>query len=70
MIEEEVQYEIVTTRVDTSESLELLPICLKFFFEFIQTSIGPSNVIPLEVFDVRPLRKTHISYFCIYKSFT
>jgi len=67
---DEIEHEIVTTSVDTCESLEFFPIvyqvnssvssfsdCLEFFSEFCQTSVGPSNVIPLEVFDVHPLRK-------------
>ena len=32
--------------------------CLEFFLEFLQTSVGHNNVIPIEVFDVRPHRKS------------
>ena len=70
IIEEEIEHAIVTISVDASEYLEFFPIvcqvtpsvssfndCLEFFSEFFQTSVGPNNVILLEVFDVRHPRK-------------
>ena len=61
---EEIEHKIVATSVDTSESLWFFLIiyqvtpsvssfsdCLEFFLEFLQISVGPNNVIPLEVFE-------------------
>jgi len=62
-IKEEIKHDIIATSVDTGGSLGFLSMfvrlllaflldCLEFFPEFLQISIGPSNVIPLQVFDV------------------
>ena len=37
--------------------------CLEFFTEFRSISIGPSDVISLAMFDVRPLRKSIYLFF-------
>ena len=76
MTDDEIEHETV----DTSKFLGYLPIvcqvtpsispfsdCLEFFFEFLQTSVSPNNIIPLEVF---VLLETQISHFCTCKSFT
>ena len=39
--------------------------CLEFFPEFFQTSVSPSNVIPLEVFNVRPRKFIYLIYVCV-----
>ena len=69
-IEEEIEHVIDAASVDTSESLGFFPIVchvatsvsffsdyLEFLSEFLQTFVSFSNVISLEVFDVRPPRK-------------
>ena len=81
-LKEEIGHEIVATSVDTNESLGFLLIicqitpdvssfsdCLQFFHEFFQTSIDLNNIISLEVFGVRLLRKLIYLMFCICKSF-
>ena len=39
-------------------SISFFSECLEIFSDFHHISVGPSNVIPLDVFDVRPHRKS------------
>jgi len=48
---------VITLSVSSSSE------CLKFFSEFLQISVDPSNAILLAVFDVHPLRKYIYLFF-------
>jgi len=43
---------------------------LGFFSEFFQISIGPSDVIPLAAFDIRPPKKLIYLFFPIFMNYT
>ena len=55
--------ETLVESIVITTSVSSFSVCLEFFSEFLHISVSPSDVIPLGVFDVRPLRKLIYLFF-------